>query len=131
MSNVTAIQFRFIEIKDNDEWVIKKDDNHTNGYYDFLIFKDELQEIMDSDNIKSELYEAFAIEYNRSFMEFLMFEVCINNLYIASAKIGDTEYSYLEEEYMDESYLYDDVKTRYGEEFGMVSDFDFYPYGLE
>ena len=65
-------------------------------------------------------------------MEFLMLEVNLNSLYIASIKIDeDTEYSYLESEYMDDTYLDDDVKARYGEEFGMVSDFDFYPYGLK
>ena len=71
------------------------------------------------------------MNYNRSFMEFLWLEMNLDNLYIASIRIGDDEYefSYLEEEYMDESRLYD-IQSTYSEEFGKMSDFDFYPYGL-
>ena len=131
--NVTTIKFRFLEIKDDDSWVIKKDKNHEDGYYEFLIAKDELQEILNSSDVKDRLYEYFAQSINRSFMEFMMLEIFLESFYLVSIFIDDTEneYSYLEEKYMEDTYLSDSVNNIYSEEIGMLSDFDYYPYGLE
>lgn len=134
----TIIKMRFIEIKEDETLVLKTDELHKDGYYDFYINKDELKGIFtqewikNTDNKKLALYEHFARSYNRSFMEFLMCEMYLDSLYLASIFINDTaeEYSYLEYEYMDDTYLSDSVDLLYGEEFGMLSDFDYYPYGL-
>ena len=42
----------------------------------------------------------------------------------------DDEYSYFEKQYMDETYLSSGVSFIYSEELGMMSDFDYYPYGI-
>jgi len=133
LDNITTIHFRFLEIKDDDSLVLKIDKDHKDGYYKFLIQKEELNKILDTTDKKSSLYEYFALNINRYFLEFLMFEVNLNSVYIASIRIDDTaeEFSYLEAQYMDDLILDNDIKTLYGEELGMVSDFDFYPYGLK
>ena len=128
----TSIMVRFLECKDNGDLVIKKENHDHDGYYKFLIDKKELENLMNVEDPKSNLYEHFAINYNRSFMEFLMQEINSDNLYLVSIYIDDyeKEYSYMESEYMDETYLYDSIRNLYDEEFGMMSDFDYYPYGL-
>ena len=130
--NITTISFRFLEIKDNDSWVIKKDKDHEDGYYRFLIAKDELQSLLDEDDQKLRLYEYFAQDINRGFMEFMMLEMGLESSYIVSILVDDTdeEYSYLEALYMEDTYLSDSVNIIYSEEIGMLSDFDYYPYGL-
>ena len=131
--NVTTISFRFLEIKDGGNWMIKKDEDHEDGYYKFMIAKDELQDILDLDDVKLELYQYFARDINRGFMEFIMLEMGLESSYIASILVDDTdeEYSYLEALYMEDTYLSDSVNIIYSEEIGMLSDFDYYPYGLE
>ena len=131
-TTTTSIQVRLLEIDKNKNVVLFKDENHEDGYYDFLIEKSELDEILTSDNPKESLYEHLAISYNRSFMEFLMTELFVFHGYLASIYIEDKEieFSYLESKYMDESYLNSDIKDLYSEEFGILSDFDYYPYGM-
>jgi len=104
--NITTISFRFLEIKDNDSWVIKKDKDHEDGYYRFLIAKDELQSLLDEDDQKLRLYEYFAQDINRGFMEFMMLEMGLESSYIVSILVDDTdeEYSYLEALYMEDTY---------------------------
>jgi len=134
----TIIQMRFIEIKEDETLVLKTDELHKDGYYDFYINKDELKGIFtqewikNTENKKLALYEHFAKSYHRSFMEFLMCEINLDSLYLTSIFINDTgeEYSYLEYEYMNDTYLNSSVNESYGEEIGMLSDFDYYPYGL-
>ena len=131
--NVTIIHFRFLKINDDGSLVIKMDEDHKDGYYEFMIYKDELKKVLSSKDKKLSLYEYFAESYDRSFMEFMMLEMGLESSYIASIKIDDTdeEFSYLESKYMDETYLDGGIKDLYSEEFGMLSDFDYYPYGLE
>ena len=131
--NITTISFRFLEIKDDSSWVIKKDEDHEDGYYKFLIAKDELQDLIDLDDPKLKLYKYFARDINRGFMEFMMLEMGLESSYIASILVDDIdeEYSYLEALYMEDTYLSDSVNIIYSEEIGMLSDFDYYPYGLE
>lgn len=128
-----SILVRFLEIKENDDVVLKKEEKDHDGYYEFLLPKGDLEKIMSDQNPKFRMYEYLVMEYNRSFMEFLMLEMIIDQAYVASVYISEyqKEFSYLESEYMDESsYLHDSVKLIYGEEVGMLSDFDYYPYGL-
>jgi hypothetical protein len=128
---VDSIQVRLLEIK-NGAWVIKMDEQHKDGYYEFLIDEDELAAVLASDNQKWTIYKHLAVSYNRSFMEFLMNDLQIERCYLASIYIDypSLEFSYLETEYMDETHLSDYIDAIYSEEIGMMSDFDYYPYGL-
>jgi hypothetical protein len=128
---VDSIQVRLLEIK-NGAWVIKMDEQHKDGYYEFLIDEGELAAVLASDNQKWTIYKHLAVSYNRSFMEFLMNDLQIERCYLASIYIDypSLEFSYLETEYMDETHLSDYIDAIYSEEIGMMSDFDYYPYGL-
>ena len=115
----TSIMVRLLEIKENGD--------------EFLLKEDNLKEVMDNANPKRAMFEYLAIEYNRSFMEFLMLEINIDQAYLASVHVLDyeEEFSYLESEFMDgDSYMESSVHQIYEEEIGMLSDFDYYPRGL-
>ncbi len=132
--SVATIQVRLLEIKD-DAWVIKRDKQHEDGYYEFLIRKSELVAVLNSDDKKWAIYDHLVASYNRSFMEFLMNDLYINECYLASVLLEcegeDLEFSYLESEYMDDSSsISGDIRIIYSEKVGMMSDFDYYPYGL-
>ena len=134
----TSIMVRLLEIKENGDVVLKKEKfDHLqlphDGYYEFLLKEDNLKEVMDNANPKRAMFEYLAIEYNRSFMEFLMLEINIDQAYLASVHVLDyeEEFSYLESEFMDgDSYMESSVHQIYEEEIGMLSDFDYYPRGL-
>jgi len=130
---LTTIGFRFLEIKENGDWVIKKDKDHEEGYYDFLIDKTLLDSLIKAENPKNALYSYFAENIDQSFLEFLIFEMRLENLYIASIYVYDTdqEYSFLEAQYMENTFLRYGASTTYNEELGpLLSEFDSYPYHL-
>ena len=125
---VTKISIRLLEKKSDGSIVLV---TGADGYYDFLIKKSELDELM-KDSPKESIFYHLAQQYNRSFMEFLMLELDFDSGYLASVYVDDydVEFSYVESVYMDNTYLSDSVEFRYAEEIGMLSDFDYYPYGL-
>jgi hypothetical protein len=130
--DVTSIRFRFLEIRDNGDWVIKKDAEHEDGYYSYLVYESFVESMLNlkSEEAKERLFEIYALSLNRSFMEFLL-QLGINSSYIASIELVDgIEFSYIEDKYIYESTDLLDVDTTYSEEIGMMSDFDYYPYGL-
>ena len=125
---VTKISIRLLEKKSDGSIVLV---TGADGYYDFLIKKSELDELM-KDSPKEKIFYHLAQQYNRSFMEFLMLELDFDSGYLASVYVDDydVEFSYVESVYMDNTYLSDSIEFRYAEEVGMLSDFDYYPYGL-
>jgi hypothetical protein len=125
---VTKISIRLLEKKSDGNIVLVPG---ADGYYDFLIKKSELDELM-KDSPKENIFYHLAQQYNRSFMEYLMLEHDFDCGYLASVYVDDyeVEFSYVESQYMDNSYMNDSVRLRYDEEIGMLSDFDYYPYGL-
>lgn len=125
---VTKISIRLLEKKSDGNIVLLPG---ADGYYDFLIKKSELDELM-KDSPKVNIFHHLAQQYNRSFMEYLMLEHNFDSGYLASvyADDYDVEFSYVESAYMDNTYLSDSLEFTYAEEIGMLSDFDYYPYGL-
>ena len=125
---VTKISIRLLEKKDNGNIVLSPSNLE---YFDFLIRKSELDELM-KDSPKERIFEHLAQQFNRSFMEFLMLELNVDSVYLASVYVDDydVEFSYVENAYMEDTYLNGSIKCTYDEEVGMLSDFDYYPYGL-
>ena len=125
---VTKISIRLLEKKDNGNIVLSPSNLE---YFDFLIRKSELDELM-KDSPKERIFEHLAQQFNKSFMEFLMLELNVDSVYLASVYVDDydVEFSYVENAYMEDTYLNGSIKCTYDEEVGMLSDFDYYPYGL-
>lgn len=127
---VTKISIRLLQkTKDGNIVLIPGD----RKYYEFLIRESELEQLMKGKGIpKENIFYYLAQQYNRAFMEFLMLELYFDSGYLASVYVDDydVEFSYVESAYMENTYLNDSIDLRYGEEIGMLSDFDYYPYGL-
>ncbi len=127
---VTKISVRLLQKMSDVNIVLIPGDRE---YYDFLIRKSELDALM-KDSPKDNIFHYLAGQYNRAFMEFLMLEIGVDSVYLASVYVDDydVEFSYVESAYMEDSYPYlcDSIRNRYNEEIGMLSDFDYYPYGL-
>ena len=125
---VTKISIRLLQKTKDGNIVLIPGDRE---YYDFLIRKSELDELM-KDSPKENIFHYLAQQYNRALMEFLMLELYFDSGYLASVYVDDydVEFSYVESVYMDNTYLSDSIEFRYAEEVGMLSDFDYYPYGL-
>lgn len=127
-TGVTKISIRLLEKKDDGSIVLSPSNLE---HFDFLIKKSVLDELM-KDSPKVNIFHYLAQQYNRSFMEFLMLDLNVDSVYLASVLVDDygVEFSYVENEYMEDTYLSGSVKCTYDEEIGMLSDFDYYPYGL-
>ncbi len=132
--DVAIIKVRFLEIKKDDSMVVKVDNEHKDGYYEYLLPEDILSTILSSKNPKDEMFEYLvsSTTLNRSFLEFMQLEMQMNSSLLLSVLIdGDREieYSYMQTEYIDEGHILEDAEASYQDEWQM-SDFDFYPYGL-
>ena len=127
------IYVRFLENLEDGATVLKKDEQHEDGYYEFLIDKSILADIVNSNSPKDELFYVLVTLPNRHFLEFLMLELSIYSGKLVSVCFDyedmEYEFSYFEGEYFEDTSL-DDIKGFYDEEIGMMSDFDYYPYGF-